>query len=626
MKNPLDNVQRITLRFIITACILYAAVLISALAIFFLAEQSVSTLIGEDLELQAIEKAEEFKLLREIHLTELRYLATDPRLLAQLNSSENLSAKALEQQLRTREKQYITLTDIEGKVIIGRGRSEKESAWFTSTKEQGRFEALPVWEGDTAFYLLAIRIEHQNKHLGVLTKKIPLSALKAELLNKQNSKHKISMIHGDEVYSFTEEEQFIPPLEGERGFLVAEQRAYGYAHLAAGKGIFFLVEGEKIRESEIMQRLKQSLMALLITMFLGMIIAMILFYNAFTKPIGQLCTLAKKLSEGEEIPSITGHRKDEMKQLEEQIRWMATVFKNAEENLQRVEDEQHTLLSKEIDKKTKELEAMVNNLKKSRLATFNIMEDLQEANKDLEEKDQVKTDFLNMISHELKTPLTPIKANLDMLMDQDFGDINEMQMKALTTLMRNVIRLEGIIKNLLEISRIEAGKIVLDKEKTNLNAFIKEILEEFLVPCKEKGLRLEFKKGKLPKIECDQERVKECLLNYLNNALKFTEKGSISVKTCLLKENGRSFAEISVSDTGKGIEEKNLKFLFQKFYQEGKIEVGKAKGVGLGLYSVRKIIEVHGGSVGVERLEPGSRFWFRLPKESENGKNTPHRR
>jgi len=118
------------------------------------------------------------------------------------------------------------------------------------------------------------------------------------------------------------------------------------------------------------------------------------------------------------------------------------------------------------------------------------------------------------------------------------------------------------------------------------------------------------KLGKLNKIKIDRPRIRECIANYMNNSLKFTSKGSIVLKTT----SNREFVKLSVTDTGAGMEKSNMKNLFQKFYQEGKTEVGKAKGVGLGLYSVKKLIELHGGKVGVDSTRgKGSTFWFTLP-------------
>jgi len=226
------------------------------------------------------------------------------------------------------------------------------------------------------------------------------------------------------------------------------------------------------------------------------------------------------------------------------------------------------------------------------------------------ELEQAKSDFLNMISHELKTPLTPIQANLDLLHDGDFGKLSKKQLERLEIITRNAERLKGVISNLLEITRIESGNLVLNKQKSKLNSIAKEVFEDVEQSARDKKLKARFSQGKLPDILIDRDRIKECISNYMNNSLKFTEKGKIILKT----EKTKNFIKVSVTDTGEGIDEKEQSKIFEKFYQIGKTETGKAKGVGLGLYSVKKLIEAHNGQVGVESAPgKGATFWFTLP-------------
>lgn len=264
----------------------------------------------------------------------------------------------------------------------------------------------------------------------------------------------------------------------------------------------------------------------------------------------------------------------------------------------------------EISNLTRTINKTINELRKLEEERTSF---LQKSNKRLRELDKSKSEFLNLISHELKTPLTPILANTSIVSEEDLGKLKPIQKQKLQIVLRNGERLKKIIANLLEISRIEAGKLKLDYEIINLNDIAKEVAEDTEVAAKGMKIQLKFDLAKTGTIRADRERIKECLSNLVNNSIKFTEKGSITIFT---KKKNRGIV-MGVRDTGIGIEKDQLKQLFNKFYQLGETEVGKKRGVGLGLYSVKKIIEVHKGKVGVKsKRNQGSEFWFWLPKNN----------
>ncbi len=228
---------------------------------------------------------------------------------------------------------------------------------------------------------------------------------------------------------------------------------------------------------------------------------------------------------------------------------------------------------------------------------------------ELRELDKAKTDFLNIISHELKTPLTAISAHLDVL-DELKSNLTEQEIKSLEALERNSNQLKTLIGNILEISRMESKRFELNKTKINLNNCINNVIRELKIISDKKGLKLTTKAGKLPKIEADENRLKEILNNLIGNAIKFTEKGSVAVEA--KKQNNHIL--VRVIDTGIGVPKDKMKNIFQKFYQVDSSLGRRYGGTGLGLSITKKMVEAHGGKTNVKSvLGKGSTFSFTLP-------------
>jgi len=377
--------------------------------------------------------------------------------------------------------------------------------------------------------------------------------------------------------------------------------------IAGGQAITGAIAYESNKVSQTSSRMFSlvTVFALIAAIGLGLFIS-----HSVSKPLSQLRSAAEKIGKGEFTARANESSNDEIGFLGKSINIMVDDLQELQKKLVSSGKIKEAELGKEVKMKTSELKNYIGELEKARTASLNMMEDLQLANEDLKSLDVAKAEFLNMVSHELKTPLTPITANLEILDDGDFGSLSKKQSKILLAVVRNVERLREIIGNLLEISRIEAGKFVLNMEPVQLNQLAKEAFRDIEAAAKDKGLKVSMDLGRLPRIKSDKGRIEECISNYMNNALKFTLKGSIVLQTT----KDKNHVKVSVTDTGVGVEKENIRNLFQKFYQTGKTEVGKAKGVGLGLYSVKKLIEMHGGKVGVEStFGKGSTFWFTLP-------------
>ncbi len=265
----------------------------------------------------------------------------------------------------------------------------------------------------------------------------------------------------------------------------------------------------------------------------------------------------------------------------------------------------------------KEIKNKVHSLENARTATINILEDMKEINDHLKDLDKSKSNFLNIVSHELKTPLTAIFAYLDILDDLK-SNLNEDEMKAFDAIKRNSDQLKRLINNILEISRIEAGKFELINTKINPSEKIKFVVENLKPLAENKGIKLLASiDNKTPVITSDEQRLDETLNNLISNAIKFTDKGSVTVS---VKKDGE-FVLFSVKDTGVGIPKEKQKEMFGKFYQVDSSISRKFEGTGLGLSITKQLIELQGGKIWFESKEKnGTIFYFTLPIKAVIGK------
>lgn len=234
---------------------------------------------------------------------------------------------------------------------------------------------------------------------------------------------------------------------------------------------------------------------------------------------------------------------------------------------------------------------------------------LIKAKEKAEEANRLKSDFLNTMSHELRTPLTIILGNIDELTDEEevpepdeVAEIAQDCAKAGKHLMQ-------LINDLLDISKIEAGKMTLLKESVHSGEIIAEVANHIKALTDQKGLNLSIE-GDERELNIDHIRIKQVLLNLLSNAVKFTENGGISIISRVEKD----CFSISVKDTGCGMDEENLNFIFDPFRQVDSSSVRKIGGTGLGLAITKKLVELHKGNIQVEsQLGKGSIFTVFLP-------------
>jgi signal transduction histidine kinase len=239
--------------------------------------------------------------------------------------------------------------------------------------------------------------------------------------------------------------------------------------------------------------------------------------------------------------------------------------------------------------------------------------ELRRVNARLKELDKAKSEFVSIASHQLRTPLTAIKSILNMMENGDFGELNKVQETYISKAFNSNERLIKLVNDLLNISRIETGRGRMNIKPIRLEDLVISVIDELERQAKGKNLSLIFEKPsqKIPLVEVDSDQIRQAVINLVDNAIKFTEKGSITLS---LSKAG-TFVVFKSKDTGVGISKEDLPTLFHKFVR-GQYESSKyIGGTGLGLYVVKKIIEVHGGQVWVESGGPGqgSTFYFKLP-------------
>jgi signal transduction histidine kinase len=263
---------------------------------------------------------------------------------------------------------------------------------------------------------------------------------------------------------------------------------------------------------------------------------------------------------------------------------------------------------------------MVNELnsgEKQQIGAVILVEDITEQ-KVLERS---KDEFLSIASHELRTPLTAIRGNAS-LIKKYYGDRlpDKDTVEMIDDIHESAIRLIDIVNDFLDVSSLEQGKMQMNPEVFSLEEVVSSVMRELKTLAEAKGISLVSQPdvAQTPQVLADKQRIKQVIYNLIGNAVKFTEKGGITVGT----RADEQFVYVTVSDTGKGMSTENQRLLFRKFQQAGSSLLSRdtTKGTGLGLYISKLIIEHSGGTIELEHseLDKGSSFVFSLPKAKKS--------
>lgn len=249
-----------------------------------------------------------------------------------------------------------------------------------------------------------------------------------------------------------------------------------------------------------------------------------------------------------------------------------------------------------------------------------ISDSLAKANERLKELDNAKSEFISIASHQLRTPLTAIKGYVSLILEGSYGKVPLEIQDVLNKVYSVNERLAHLVEDLLNVSRIEAGRIQYNFEPTQIEVLVAELVDTFRVTPKAKHLdfKMSLPEHSLPKLLVDPNKIKEVTSNLIDNALKYTEKGSVVVSVEALADKAR----IMIQDTGIGIKPEDREHLFEKFVRSKETTRMVVNGAGLGLYVGKNFIMAHGGKIWAESDGPGlgSRFIIELPFVNPNVK------
>lgn len=234
------------------------------------------------------------------------------------------------------------------------------------------------------------------------------------------------------------------------------------------------------------------------------------------------------------------------------------------------------------------------------------------------ELDNLKSAFVANVSHELRTPLVAIDKSLTLILEKEAGELSQTQEQFLSIAQRNLKRLSALINDLLDLSKLEAGKMEVRRKRMAINNVIQEVIDSLNNWARSKNITLEKRiEDMLPDVEIDPDRLAQVITNLVGNAVKFTPNdGKISLEAKL--SDGKKELEVSVKDSGIGISPEDLPKIFSKFYQcGGERMISDVNGTGIGLSIAKEIVELHGGKIWVESEKgQGARFIFTIPLTS----------
>ncbi|UCG39512.1 MAG: HAMP domain-containing histidine kinase, partial [bacterium] len=369
-------------------------------------------------------------------------------------------------------------------------------------------------------------------------------------------------------------------------------------------GRLFLMLGFDVSEvSGIVSKITRLIAVNAFIVYILGLLALIAAVNRLTEPLENLAEGIKDLGLGR-VPSpvpVRGY---------DEVGALSSNFNKMIEDLGRYREE--------VERYQKHLEEMVRdrtealNLANSELLRINAS--LKEANAKLLELDKLKSNFLGIATHELKTPLSVVGGYLDSLRDGFAGDLNEVQDGIVGEALSSCHRMEALISDMLDLTKIEAGKMPMEIRRFPVIGCVQKVGGQMIPLLQKKKLTLDIQEGGM-EVEalCDEDRIIQVLVNLISNAIKFTPSGGkITVSARGGTRQGPSSVQVTVSDTGIGISHQDLPHIFDEFAQVG--EPGKVEGTGLGLAICRRIVHAHGGEIWAEsKLGQGTTFHFTLP-------------
>ncbi len=238
---------------------------------------------------------------------------------------------------------------------------------------------------------------------------------------------------------------------------------------------------------------------------------------------------------------------------------------------------------------------------------------LELAYQEVEKLSKAKSEFISIASHQIRTPLTAIKGYISMILEGSYGKLVDRVKTPLENVYKSNERLINLVNDLLSISRIESGKMELELEKSSIEEIVMGVVDDLKITAEKKNLYLKLEKPTepLPKIMLDKDKMRQVILNLVDNAIKYTRKGGITINTKVID----SGFQILVKDTGGGMSKEDLVKLFESFSRGIVGAQSYNGGTGLGLYIAKRFVEMHNGRIRAESdgIDKGSSFFIELP-------------
>ncbi len=391
-------------------------------------------------------------------------------------------------------------------------------------------------------------------------------------------------------------------------------KVLGYYGWDEERDVCFAAKIDEVEAMTPVQELKNLIFLVSLSMIVIFSLLGMVFARTITKPLIKLKEVTMKFGKDKVEEKINLSSKDEIGEL-------AVAFKNMIANLKKSQgqlgeytkelEKKVKIRTQELEDSKKVLEKKVKESKNTEMATLNILEDVEESREKLKELDKMKTEFLSTVSHELRTPITPIKSQVQRLLQREMP-LKERR-EALEMVLRNTVRLDRLIQDVLELSRIQSKRLTIFLRREDLLGLIKENIRTMDNLAKDAGVKIVLEHdhhGGDHHAWIDRDRITEVLINLIDNAVKYSGSKEVIVQ---IKRKARVIF-ISVIDKGVGIPEEEKVRMFEPFFR-GKVGLEKRpEGTGLGLSICKGIVESHGGKMWVESAkDKGTTFSFTLP-------------
>ena len=365
------------------------------------------------------------------------------------------------------------------------------------------------------------------------------------------------------------------------------------------------------RVKEQIDTLKKEMLPIASGVIGAVILLILASIRILLPPVGKLIATMERAARGELSSNVDIQSRDEFGELAKAFNRVIFHFQAAIEEFE-----------KKLEMRTRQLEEHVDELNQTKTLVQRLENDLESSGRELEmvnrklkETDLTKLIFIGIASHELKTPLTAIKANIDFILSEKEGKLPEHLKSYLLTIQRNTNRIKMRMDHMLDLTRIRSGRLHLYREPIHLS----QVVGGYVNEVKPENKRLLFK-VEVPDhlvVYADRNGFHDIFVNLLFNAVKFTPDGG-EIRVVATPKN--DFVLHEIQDTGIGIPQDKLDKVFDEFYQ---VESGKHGGTGLGLAITKRLVEEHGGRIWIEsKVGKGSSFFFTVPAfaESRNGR------